>query len=353
MQHQYLTGRLSALLLMTTALVSTLQADVNGEALYEQNCAACHGSEGNGGVGVPLALPAFQHTVDDAFLFKTIRHGRPGRVMPAFKFLRDAEVTAIVSHIRSWVPGARPQFSDIRITGNMRHGKKLYAERCAACHGPKGEGGKGTGVTFSRPRDLPIIAPAINNHGFLASASDQLIKTALTRGREGTPMQSFLKQGMTEQDINDVVAYVRSFEKQSAEENPIDFEKEPLTLVYDSPHDFATTVEKVKAAAVGMNFRIIRVQKLEDGLMPKGKANPKQVIVYFCNFQLLNQALAVDPRVGLFLPCRATIVEHKGKVQLYAINPKRLSVLFNNNELNKLCAGMHETYTEILEEATL
>ncbi|MDH5179197.1 MAG: c-type cytochrome [Gammaproteobacteria bacterium] len=334
-------------------LWSVCQAAPDGEALYEQHCAACHGSEGLGGVGVPLALPAFQQSVDDDFLHKTIRLGRPGRVMPGFRFLKDQEIDAIVQHLRGFVPGKRAAFSRQPVKGNAAHGKALYAKYCAACHGAKGEGGKGTGVTFSRPRDLPIIAPAINNSGFLASAGDAMIKEALMQGREGTPMISFLKQGMTEQDINDVVAYVRSFEKQPPDEKPIEFEKEPLTLVYDSPHSFEQTVEKVKQAAVGMNFRIIRVQTLEDGLQAKGEENSKQVIVYFCNFQLLNQALAVDPRVGLFLPCRVTVVERAGKVQLYAINPKRLSVLFNNNELNKLCTGMYDTYVTILEEASL
>ena len=40
-------------------------------------------------------------------------------------------------------------------------------------------GGKGTGVTFSRKRDLPVIAPALNNVGFLASASDNMIKDTI------------------------------------------------------------------------------------------------------------------------------------------------------------------------------
>ena len=328
-------------------------AGVDGAALYGQHCAACHGAEGNGGVGVPLALPAFQDSVDDEFLFKSIRHGRPGRVMPAFKALHKAEIRAIVAHLRSWVDGKRATFSSKPVQGNRTHGQQLYAKHCAACHGARGEGGHGTGVTFSRPRDLPIIAPALNNQGFLASASDELIKRTLVKGRKGTPMQSFLKQGMSESDINDVVAYVRSFEKQKMPVEHIEFDKEPLTLVYESPLSLDKTIDSVKRAAIGKNFRIIRVQKLEDGLMQKGQENPKQVIVYFCNFQLLNQALTVDPRVGLFLPCRATITEHKGQVMIYAINPKRLSVLFNNNELNKLCEGMYETYTSILEEATL
>lgn len=342
-----------AFLLLLGSLLLTVNAlAADGERLYERYCAACHGSEGSGGVGVPLALPAFQNTVDDAFLYRTIQHGRPGRVMPAFDYLKEDQIKAIVGYVRTFVPGKKPAYSTKTVKGDLKKGRQLYDKQCAACHGANGEGGHGTGVTFSRPRDLPIIAPALNNAGFLASASDELIKAALMEGREGTPMLSYLKQGMSEQDINDVVAYVRSFEKKLIKAE-YDFRKEPMTLVYDSPRNLEKTIASVKRAAIGMNFRIIRVQTLEDGLFEKGKDNKKQVIVYFCNFQLLNQALAVDPRVGLFLPCRVTIVEQQGKVKLYAINPKRLSGLFNNNELNKLCGGMYETYTEILEESTL
>lgn len=324
----------------------------DGEHLFNQYCAACHGLEGSGGVGVPLALPAFQHTVDDDFLYKTILHGRPGRVMPAFDYLKKQQIEAIVRYVRSFAPGKRPVYDKKPVKGNIHKGEKLYASYCAACHGANGEGGHGTGVTFSRPRDQPIIAPALNNSGFLSAASDALIKAALMEGRQGTPMQSYLKQGMTEQDINDVVAYVRSFEQRLITQE-YDFRKEPMTLVYESPHSFEKTITNVKRAAIGENFRIIRVQTLEDGLFKKGEDNKRQVIVYFCNFQLLNQALTVDPRVGLFLPCRVTIVEQAGEVKLYAINPKRLSGLFNNNELDKLCGGMFDTYTDILEEATL
>lgn len=324
----------------------------DGEQLYNQHCAACHGVEGTGGVGVPLALPAFQKGVDDNFLYKTIHTGRPGRVMPSFDYLQQSQIKAIVSYVRSLAPGKIPVYSKKRVKGNLNKGKKLFATHCAACHGANGEGGHGTGVTFSRPRDLPIIAPALNNEGFLAAASDAMIKATLMQGREGTPMQSYLKQGLTEQDVNDVVAYVRSFEKNVIKAE-YDYHKEPMTLVYDSPYSFDKTIANVKRAAIGKNFRIIRVQTLEDGLFKKGEDNKKQVIVYFCNFQLLNRALAVDPRVGLFLPCRVTVVEQHGKVKLYAINPKRLSGLFNNNELNELCSGMYDTYTDILEESTL
>ncbi len=339
--------------LSITAITSQAAASKSGEELYRQHCAACHGYDGNGGVGVPLTLPDFQYSVTNNYLKATIRHGRPGRVMPAFPSLSNADIKALVKYIRRWAPGKPFRYPVTPVLGDAKHGQQLYQQHCMACHGPLGEGGKGTGLTFSRPRDLPIIAPALNNPGFLKAASDQFIKATLMNGREGTPMVSFLKQGLKEQDINDLVVYVRSFEQ-----NPLPKEQKPLeakeaTIAFESSYDLKTTIANLKDAAIGNNFIIIREQTLDEGLVEAGKENPQQHIIYFCNFGFLNQALAIDPRVGLFLPCRITVVEKDGKVMVYALNPSRLSPLFNNSELNKLCHEMNDTYVSIIEDATL
>jgi len=338
---------ISALFLFAT---TSLQAKPNGEQLYSNHCSACHGAKGDGGVGVPLSLPDFQYGVTNDYLEKTIRMGRPGRIMPAFTKLSNKEVKAIIKHIRSWAPGKPFKYSDKKINGDVKHGKKIFANNCAACHGATGQGGKGTGVTFSRPRDLPVIAPALNNPGFLASAPDLMIKTVLMNGREGTPMVSFLKQGLSEKDIDDVVSYVRSFEKTIKIKKVK--EKEPTYITYESPNSLAETIENVKKAAIGKNFRIIREQYLNEGLVEAGKENKKQMMVYFCNFDFLNRALAIDPRVGLFLPCRLTITEENGKVTVSTINPLYMSSFFNNEELDKLCHEMHQVYTDMVEEST-
>ena len=326
------------------------QAKPDGEQLYSNHCSACHGPDGDGGVGVPLALPDFQYGVTNDYLEKTIRLGRPGRIMPAFTKLKDDEVKAIIKHLRSWAPGKPFKYSDKKISGDLKHGKQLYAKNCAVCHGAKGEGGKGTGVTFSRPRDLPVIAPALNNAGFLASAPDLMIKTVLMNGREGTPMLSFLKQGLSEKDIDDVVTYVRSFEKKSASKSKK--EKVDPVISYESPYSLEETVNIIKKAVIGKNFRIIREQYLNQGLVKEGKENTKQVMIYFCNFNFLNRALEIDPRVGLFLPCRITAVEKNGKVTVMATNPLYMSRFFNNKNLDKLCQEMHDVYIGIVEEST-
>jgi cytochrome c oxidase cbb3-type subunit 3 len=335
------------------ALSSLVLSAPRGDELYAAHCSACHGDTGAGGVGVPLSLPSFLNSVDDDFLRKTIRHGRPGRVMPAFRALSNAQVNAIVRYVRDWSDEPAPDFSDKPVVGDAKHGKQLFASYCAACHGANGEGGKGTGVTFSRKRDLPIIAPALNNAGFLAAASDSMIRHTLEFGRENTPMRSFLVQGLEEQDLDDLVSYIRSFASAvtpPATPTPTAIE---TTITMESSYSLEETIENLEGAIVSQNFILIRTDTLEHGLTAEGEEDSKEVILHFCNFKFLYEALKVDPRVGMFLPCRVTVTERDGKVMVTTINPLYLSRLFNNNELDTFCKEMHAVYSAILEDATL
>ncbi len=332
---------------------AAVAAAPDGARLYATHCAACHGDKGTGGVGVPLALPSFLGSVDDAFLRKTIRLGRPGRVMPAFTQLSDSQLESLVRFIRQWSDKPEPEFSDAAITADALHGKALYATHCAGCHGANGEGGKGTGVTFSRQRDLPIIAPALNNRGFLAAATDEMIRHTLLYGREGTPMVSMLDAGLSKADINDLVAFVRSFEKEQAlVTQPDDSEAEPAIIV-ESPYSLEETVDNLKTEIVSQNFTLIRTDYLEHGLAGEDEQDKQEVILHFCNFRFLFEALGIDPRVGMFLPCRITVVEHAGKVLVMTIDPMYLSKLFNNDELDDACKKMTVIYKTIIEDATL
>ncbi len=343
--------------LVALSLAPTLvQGDQAGKLLYSQHCSACHGERGTGGVGVPLALESFQKTVGDDYLFKSIRYGRPGRVMPAFRNLSDTQIQQIVREVRGFLPGftntKMPVFNATSIQGNSKLGHVLFKKHCASCHGDTGKGGTGTGVTFSRPRDLPIIAPALNNAGFLRSASDAMIHATLAKGRQGTPMLPAARLGLKSKDLNDLVSYIRSFERDHQDKQQAKATDLPYIKV-KSNYAFDKTLENVKRAVVGTNYRLVHTQYLNQGVVDDNKINKKQVIVYFCNFKQLNDALAIDPRIGLFLPCRLTITEEGGVVNIYAVNPARLSRLFNNSELDRACDEMTKNYKTIIEEANL
>ena len=333
-------------------LTSQAYARHNGEHLYLQNCVACHGYDGSGGLGIPLSLPDFLATASNDYLKKTIRYGRPGRVMPAFSNLGDDEVDAIVGYIRTWSDSAPPQYSNNPIKGDPAHGKQLFLEHCSECHGETGKGDHGTGVTMSRPRSKRILAPALNNSGFLISASDEMIKNTLIKGRKGTPMDPYLKEGLSEQDIDDIVAHVRSYQTQVTARKE-STEQEPAVIIKESPYSVEETVTNLTNAVGSMNFRLIRIQNLDSGLAEEGKEDKSQVIIYSCNFNILNEALKLDPRVGLFLPCRVTVSQQNGKVLVMYANPKRMYEIYNNSELDSMCTDMKTVYEDMIDEALL
>ena len=127
---------LLASLLLTCSLFSlSTYADNRGEALYAQNCAICHGTEGTGGMGAQLASQTFLESASNKYLKQTIRLGRPGRIMPSFYWMPESDIDAIISFIGDWRKTPAHTWPDSIIDGDALAGKKLFASHCASCHG--------------------------------------------------------------------------------------------------------------------------------------------------------------------------------------------------------------------------
>lgn len=325
----------------------------DGRALYIEHCSACHSMSGQGGIGLPLASEKLAGVSDD-YLYSTIRIGRPGRVMPAFQRMSDAQVDAIVGFLRQRSDTVGQTFEEGSVAGDVERGAVVYQEHCTKCHGDDGSGeGKGTGVTASRERSFLVMPASISNPGFLASAPDAMIRRAVAVGRRDSGMPAFGRGKLNEQEIDDVVAYVRSFEEQERDVEPLDEDERP-THVFESPYDFDTTLTNVKAALTGANFRIFPDRLVEQGLIDEFSVNTRQVGVRFCNFNVLYGMLKIEPRLGVVLPCRITIMEREGgEVLLVVPNLRVVSRWFNNDELVGLWDQMEETFTAIIDEVTL
>jgi cytochrome c oxidase cbb3-type subunit 3 len=335
---------------MLYGMVSGVQA-ADGKVLFQRHCAVCHGETGDGGIGLPLSKPAVIHSLTDEYIGKTIRAGRPGRIMPAFDQLSEEEVNAIVGYIRTWGE-SRVAVSDTPAKGDVVRGRPLFEQHCAACHGQDLSGSKeGMGVTFSRKRDMPIMPPALNNAGFLQAASDGMLRYIIHHGRERTPMPAFDGK-LDSAQMDDIIAYVRG----SEDVHPVVQETgtEPLTLTYESSSGFDETVESLRAAIRSNNFRVFPDRYLEEGLTDEFSVNKKQVSLRFCNFNKLFEALKLEPRLGVILPCTVTVVEGEdGKVRIIAANVEALAKLFNNDKLSEAFATIKASYDTILDEVTL
>lgn len=325
----------------------------DGEALYRLHCSACHHDGGEGGIGLPLVAEKLSHE-SDAYLHDTIRYGRPGRIMPSFQTLSDAQVDAIVGYLRVLTGTGEVVFPRTEVAGDPVRGQVLYAQHCQRCHGADGSGeGKGTGVTLSRERSFMVMPASIANPGFLASAPDEMIRHQIRTGRRLSGMPPFTEQELDDQQINDVVRYVRSLGTTQRHAEPLADDQRP-THVVESPYDFDTTVANIKAALTGSNFRIFPERFVEEGLTDEFSVNKRQVGVRFCNFNALYGMLAIEPRLGAVLPCRITVLERDdGSVLLVVPNLRVVARWFNNDELVELWDRMEQTFASIIEEVTL
>jgi cytochrome c oxidase cbb3-type subunit 3 len=268
--------------------------------------------------------------------------------------MSDAQVDAIIRFLRQRSDTQGPSFGNQRIAGDPVRGKAIYQEHCLECHGADGSGeGEGTGVTLSRERAFLVMPASISNPGFLASAPDQMIQRVVSAGRKPSGMPAFGRGKLSETEIDDVVAYVRSFEQQRRKVRAVAAEARP-THVYESPYDFDSTVENVKAALTGANFRIFPDRQLEQGLTDEFSVNMRQIGIRFCNFNVMYGMVKTEPRLGVVLPCRITILEREGgEVILVVPNLRVVARWFNNDELVEMWDRMEDTFSDIIEEATL
>jgi mono/diheme cytochrome c family protein len=188
---------------VNTAQTETLAVQLNDSmSLYAENCAVCHGLQGEGiGSIPPLDNPALR-TMPYADLVKTIARGRFNTAMPAWSQedggpLSDYQVSEMVRLVQSgnWsttkdrvvnlglaplVPfTTEPEPALLEQVGTLPDGAtlqtaiKIFAAQCVSCHGADGLGTK--------------IAPALNDPLVREKTADELTRT-VTFGRAGTLM---------------------------------------------------------------------------------------------------------------------------------------------------------------------
>ncbi len=96
-----------------------------------------------------------------------------------------------------------------------KRGKKLFAAKCQSCHGVDGVGE--TYTTQSLTDRNYISAPALDDSAHAwHHTDDALVKTILDGSPRTEKMRAWRKEGLTESDARDLVAYIKSLWGQRA-----------------------------------------------------------------------------------------------------------------------------------------
>jgi cytochrome c oxidase cbb3-type subunit 3 len=152
-------------------------AMAQGQALFGDNCASCHGQGGTGGKGYPNlrddvwlwggSLEQIQHTI--TFGMRTGEPGAATTQMPAFgrdQMLKDSQIDDLTEYVVAL--SHRPAN-----TAAVTRATQLFADQCAACHGPQGKGDQTRGV------------PNLTDNEWLYGPRREDIRDQIVNGRGG------------------------------------------------------------------------------------------------------------------------------------------------------------------------
>lgn len=109
----------------------------NGEQLYMDNCAECHGPEGDVVPDVDLGHGRFRRATTDPELVGIVLRGIPNTAMPPSNF-SEREASAIVRFLRAKARRAAAT------AGTAANGQAIFAGKgnCASCHRVNGTGSR-------------------------------------------------------------------------------------------------------------------------------------------------------------------------------------------------------------------
>jgi putative heme-binding domain-containing protein len=135
-----------------------------GQAIFDAQCAWCHGAAGTGGTGPDLRRSTLRHAATDATLVQIVRYGIPGTEMPSFAFaFTDTMAWQTAAYVRSL---GRTRAAAVR--GDIQRGARIYQSTgCPSCHVVGGEGG--------------VLGPELTSIGALRGAPylrDAVVKPA-------------------------------------------------------------------------------------------------------------------------------------------------------------------------------
>lgn len=201
----------------------------SGEQTYKMLCQRCHGDKGDGhGIIATYLDPyprdltraGFMNSKPTERLVTSIRNGVAGTSMPAWgRILNDQQAQDVLNYVQTTfvkeprrevkqytAPDVNPVLMSAESAGR---GEKTFVARCSGCHGRKGDGkGPNSLDILPRPRNL-------RNSAFVNSVSDRRLFQSILYGVQGTAMPNWIDYGLSQNDVGDVVNFIRSMNKKS------------------------------------------------------------------------------------------------------------------------------------------
>lgn len=115
--------------------------------------------------------------------------------------------------------------------------------------------------------------------------------------------------------------------------------------------DFDTTILKAKELLKEEGFGIVSEINVQDKIKSgAGKDISKYVILGACNPYGAYQALQIEERIGVMLPCNVCVREMKdGAIEIIAINPEQTIMSIGKQEMEPLADEIGQGLRKVVD----
>jgi mono/diheme cytochrome c family protein len=191
---------------------------------YKSLCARCHGEKGDGNGKVAWYLDPsprdftraeFMNSKPRKRFLSSIAKGVAGTSMPPWeRVLKPEQADAVLGYVLETFTKAPPRPLKTRNVpdhnpvasspASIQHGEAIFLKRCTGCHGRKADGkGANSLDILPRPRNL-------RNAWFVDNAPDRRLFESILYGVQGTAMPAWIDYGFSQNDVGDIVNFIRS-----------------------------------------------------------------------------------------------------------------------------------------------
>lgn len=244
----YSLGESSRLVQAASSLTS--ENVQRGAVTFQAQCSACHGVQGEGGVGPALNNRTLLKNTLDSVFFSVIRSGVPGTQMPAWSVdyggpLTDEGVRELVAFLRSWEPTA-PEIQAATFVPDAGRGAVLFSGTCEICHGEQGAG--------------TDRAPRLNDSKRLNALSDDWYRAVIRNGRPAKGMPTW-GTVLSPDQIEDLVAMIAAWRTGSPVTPEFSIPDLLASAIYSlshgDPDSARLQIERARLVAVGPGIDIL------------------------------------------------------------------------------------------------
>lgn len=179
----------------------------DGAQIWRENCAICHGADGQGtakikeqlhGEIVDFTSLAFAESTGRKRMLLAIRDGVKDSIMPSFReTLNYQQMLAVADY------ASENFIMNLTVSEEYQAGKKVFSDNCSVCHGDVGQGAIWTASgLFPKPANF-------TDEKKIAELTRSRMIFSVTNGRPETAMVSWSTR-LSKDQILAVVGYIRA-----------------------------------------------------------------------------------------------------------------------------------------------